>query len=79
MFNSSTFRGIVIFCFDEFVRNEKGDKNETKGFFFFFLIINILVATALDEASHRNGLPVQSVMVPPAPSITGTRARKSYG
>lgn len=77
MFNSSTFRGIVIFCFDEFVTSEKGDKNETE--VFFLIIINILVATALDEASHRNGLPVQSVMVPPAPSITGTRARKSYG
>ena len=65
------FRDCMIFCFDEFVIKRK--KQSFSG------ILNVLVATALDEASQRGGLPFQSVMVPPAPSITGTRARKSYG
>lgn len=69
MFNCSTLRVSVICCFDEFVSDSKKQS--------FFGILNILVATALDEASHRSELPFQSVMVPPAPSITGTRARKS--
>lgn len=40
---------------------------------------DILVAIENGEASQNSLSPFQSVMTPPAPSITGTSARKSYG
>lgn len=39
----------------------------------------ILVAIESGEASQNSLSPFQSVMTPPAPSITGINARKSYG
>lgn len=40
---------------------------------------HILVAGENGEASQVSLSPFQSVMMPPAPSMTGTNARKSYG
>jgi hypothetical protein len=42
-------------------------------------IISVLVALESGEATQWSWFPFQSVITPPAPSITGISERKSYG
>lgn len=42
-------------------------------------IISVLVAHESGEATQWSWFPFQSVITPPAPSITGISERKSYG